>query len=389
MEEVLRHFLQEQKRRDEEQKRRDEEQKRRDEEHRRELERRDEEHRRELESLTGMVSRLLQSRESLILLHLKRSQVDQILGELDCSWKENQTMDIVVDESLKGHPPFEWKEGVREDAHAPEYLKWLEESFLLNDSDGFFGVGDARKKELSLKTCAGTSMKGFADVVVCTRGALKTSAFSFFVTSGIITFELKKKGTVTMTCRFQALGEHIIASQASRYAMVTVLTDLCDFWEIFWFRKEREILSSIVNRDEARTVLVKLLRDAQKWGASHRASGHDREGDDHYGFPGDEDGGDGTGPKERSGRSWTLGRCRPGPVMHSQGGGGGGDDVVEEETRGRVNDVARLDDLKDMMSEDEYKMSLGLEMLSNFVRLSPAVAALARAASQCETVDPL
>ena len=71
----------------------------------------------------------------------------------------------------------------------------------------------------------------------------------------------------------------MIGSRFSRFPIVTVLTDLQDEWHLYWYRSRNEVVETcLLNRTEARSILVEVVRDVQSWDQDMAETRHTHSG---------------------------------------------------------------------------------------------------------------
>jgi hypothetical protein len=146
-------------------------------------------------------------------------------------------------------PSYNWLSS-KEDS--PEnrirYLRYLEQVLQLNNQQKFIVWDTNRYANLLDCSIADRTIRGTSDVIISSKRSEE-----FILECAHIVFELKKPENQDRKQR-QTEIELIAVQRRSNYSVVGVLSDLNDFWEIYWFEAENDtfkIMSAVLSRQSA------------------------------------------------------------------------------------------------------------------------------------------
>jgi len=148
---------------------------------------------------------------------------------------------------------FVWTDK-KEDAHAQEYLTWLEGCINLPSGVNFHITSN--KANLLSTTIASSqfNITGTLDVAIVDRKYVRSRN-----TAGGIRVGLELKKTVEESNVMQAIVELIVASIYSEYSVVMVLTDLGEDWQFFWLERGC-VVDCVFDLKESITLLERIVQ---------------------------------------------------------------------------------------------------------------------------------
>ena len=166
---------------------------------------------------------------------------------MDCSFLES---------NISGINSFSWNYNMTEVKQHHKYVAYLHQIITLPFDFEWY---DARSNVNLLNAVDQPwlpfNLKGTTDIAILDKGY--SVAYGQEASGIRVTIELKKKEQVKQNARFQTQAQLLIANHYSNNNILSLLTDLNDYWEFFW-EYDTEICFC---RPTSRELAVKMLQD--------------------------------------------------------------------------------------------------------------------------------
>ncbi|RUS13436.1 hypothetical protein BC937DRAFT_95340 [Endogone sp. FLAS-F59071] len=174
-------------------------------------------------------------------------------------------VEFTVSPTKKPVEPFVWRSDA-EEAHAEDYLKWLEVNISLPDSVGFYRASSKRDLFYTSMVSNKFILMGTTDVAIVDKVCIRAKEIAAGLRVGI-----EGKKCVLDKDSMQTCLELISANLSSNYAVVMVLTNFGSYWRFFWLERGA-IVSCDFGLQEGTALLEAIVNEAIEAGSAIQAS---------------------------------------------------------------------------------------------------------------------
>jgi hypothetical protein len=198
----------------------------------------------------------LEKPKSLRVSNVPLEDYQQLLDDLTIRIKTAKWDSVPSDDHEGCDQFFKWLPGAENSpANREAYMKYLETFPWPEDC----GIVDGFSQRLLSRTIFDYSFKGTIDVALASAANIREQTLFHNILLGI---EIKKPSAIDEDDH-HAIIQHLCASHQNwNTGVLTLLTDLNDFWCFFWFGRRRCIFKCRTNASQAK-FLVKNMFNAE------------------------------------------------------------------------------------------------------------------------------